>query len=158
MGTKPMDHQYWEYRRELDINDAKYQDEVDKKLLITPKQFERRVKLSPDHPDYVQILSDADEYYAFYMSYLKKGQRVYVKLGLRPFELGAITDIFEFMVAQGRFEYQGHFEKFEYRGKPVLALPQTYVTDDKAAESNRGKNRFTLFGHYTGTLAIQMFN
>ena len=72
-GTDLMQKQLWEYRRVLDIDNAKYEDEIDKKLLITPKQFEQRVKLSPDHPDFVQILSDIDAYYTFYMSYVKKG-------------------------------------------------------------------------------------
>jgi len=39
-GTDLMQKQLWEYRRELDIDNAKYEDEIDKKLLITPKQFE----------------------------------------------------------------------------------------------------------------------
>tara|TARA_B110000211_G_scaffold136954_1_gene156687 strand:- start:581 stop:1036 length:456 start_codon:yes stop_codon:yes gene_type:complete len=143
------------YEQEIDINEIKYRDEIDKSQLMTPRQFERRIKLKDDDPSKIQLLSDIDEYYAFYITYLKNDKRLYVRLGLKPFKLGCITDIAEQMISNGHFEYEGGFRDFTYKSKPIKALPQKYVNDSEA-KWNKNKNRFLIFGHYTGTMAYNV--
>lgn len=146
------------YEQELDINDPKFNDEVAEKLLMSPKQFYRRIKLESGNLERVQLLSDIDEYYAFYITYLKNDKRFYVRLGLRPWKLGFITDIVEQMISNGHFEYEGDFMEFIYKGKAIKALPQKYVSSESETGWNKERNRFLIFGHYTGQMAYKIID
>ncbi|GAC32308.1 hypothetical protein [Paraglaciecola polaris] len=60
---------------------------VDEKLLPSPRQMIKRLKLQGDNPKRVRLFSSIHNYYDYYISFMKNNERVYVKLALFPYKL-----------------------------------------------------------------------
>lgn len=122
---------------------------VDEKLLPSPRQVIKRLKLQGDNPKRVRLFSSIHNYYDYYISFIKNNERVYVKLALFPYKLGLITEHIEFLIKEGHIEWEGRHTIFKCGDKNVYALPQRYVDDENEVKFNKRTSRFSNMGHLT---------